>query len=187
MKKFRIVGIVVVVIIALLISVFAVFTFDLMSYGATASETLNPVGTPVGSALVVYNPGLSGSAKQAATIIAGDLQAKGYTVDLAGVRSKTATNPSSYDIIVAGGPMYWGELSSSVAGYLKPLTLSNEKVGIFGTTGSSKYSESDFQSFENQFSSLTNSSQFHGKVVMKLILDGNETQNCADLVNSLMQ
>jgi menaquinone-dependent protoporphyrinogen IX oxidase len=184
MKKFLIVGIVVlVVIIALLVSVFAVFTFDLMSYGATASETLNPVGTPVGSALVVYNPGLSGSAKQAATIIAGDFQTKGYTVDLAGVRSKTATNSSSYDIIVVGGPMYFGKATSSIEGYLKTLSQQQPaKLGVFVTTGSSQYQESDFLSLQQQVASATNH-----QATIRMILNGNETQNCADLTAALLQ
>jgi menaquinone-dependent protoporphyrinogen IX oxidase len=184
MKKFRNMGIVVhVVIIVLLVSVFAVLTFDLASYVATGSETLNPIGTPVGSALVVYNPGLSGSAKQAATIIAGDLQTKGYTVDLAGVSSKTATNPSSYDIIVAGGPMYFGKATSSIEGYLKTITQQQPaKLGVFVTTGSSQYSESDFLSLQQQVASATN---HHATI--RMILNGNETQNCADLTASLLQ
>jgi menaquinone-dependent protoporphyrinogen IX oxidase len=184
MKKLLIVGIIVlVVIVALLVSVFAVLTFDLMSYGATGSDILNPTGASIGHALIVYNPGLSGSAKQAATIIAGELQAKGYIVDLAGVRSKTAANASSYDIIVVGGPMYFGQATSSIEGYLKTLTLQQQaKLGVFVTTGSSKYAESDFLSLQQQVTSATNH-----PATIKMILNGNETQNCADLTSALLQ
>ena len=137
----------------------------------------------VGRALVVYNPGLSGSAKQAATIIAGDLQTKGYTVDLAGVRSKTATNTSSYDIIVVGGPMYFGKATSSIEGYLKTLTLQQPvKLGVFVTTGSSQYQESDFLSLQQQVASATTH-----QATIRMILNGNETQNCADLTTALLQ
>jgi hypothetical protein len=183
MKKLLKIGIVVVVVIVvLLVSVFAVFTFDLMSYGATASETLNPVGSPVGRALVVYSPGLSGAAKQDATKIADGLQAKGYTVILAGVRSGTAGNNSGYNIIVAGGPMYFGKVSSSIDGYLKTLP-SSAKLGVFGSTGSSTFVESDFASLRQQVASDTHSEN----VAVKLILDGNETNDCADLVSTLVQ
>lgn len=182
MNVLRIVGIVVVVIIVLIGSVFAVINFDLISYTATTSETLNTTGTPVGRALIGYSPGLSGSAKQAAPRIAGDLQAKGYTVDLAGVRSGTARNRSRYEIIVAGGPMYFGKVSSSIDGYLKTMP-SNGKLGVFATTGSSKYVDSDFVSLENQVASTIGSR----KVAIKLILDGNETNDCTDLVSTLVQ
>ena len=67
---------------------------DLMSYTATESETLEPEGTPVGKAMVVYSPGLSGQAKQAAKEMAQALQSQGYLVELAGVRSGAASNIS---------------------------------------------------------------------------------------------
>jgi hypothetical protein len=183
MKKiFKILIVVLVVIVVLLVSVFAVFAFDLTSYTATGSQTFNPSGASIGRALVVYNPGLSGAAKQDATKIADDLQANGYTVDLAGVRSGTASTKSGYTVIVAGGPMYFGQVSSSIDGYLKTLP-SNAKLGVFGSTGSSKFSESDFTLFEQQVASDTHNE----KAIIKLILDGNETKDCADLVSTLLQ
>ena len=183
MRKFwKIVLVVFVVIVVLVVSVFAAFAVDLSSYGATGSETLNPSGSSIGRALVVYDPGFSGAAKSDATRIANDLQAKGYTVILAGVRSGMASNKSSYDIIVAGGPMYWGQVSSSVDGYLKTLP-NNLKLGVFGSTGSSTFSQSDLTSFEQQVASATQNE----KAVVKLILDGNETSDCAELVSTLVQ
>jgi hypothetical protein len=181
-KALLIVGIVAVVIVVLITSVFAAISFDLSSYGATGSETLNPLGVSIGHALVVYSPGFSGVAKQDATKIAKGLQANGYTVDLAGVRSGTVGDKSGYDIIVAGGPMYWGQVSSSVDGYLKTLP-NNVKLGVFGATGSSAYPQSDFVSLQKQVASDTNN---EGAAV-KLIMNGNETNDCADLVSTLVQ
>ena len=183
MRKILKIGIIVLVVLIVLVAgVFAAFAFNLSSYDATGSQTLNPASTSLGRALVVYDPGFSGTAKQDATIIAENLQAKGYAVDLAGVRSGTAGTKSGYSIIVAGGPMYWGQVSSSIDSYLKTLP-SGAKLGVFGATGSSILSESDFMSFGQQVASDTHNE----KAVVKLILDGNETQNCADLVSSLLQ
>jgi hypothetical protein len=181
-KILKIVVIVFVVSIVLVVGVFAAFAFNLSSYGATGSESLSPTGTSVGRALVVYDPGFSGAAKQDATKIAENLLAKGYTVDLAGVRSGTAGTASGYSIIVAGGPMYWGQVSSSIDAYLKTLPTT-VKLGVFGSTGSSTFSQSDFTSFEQQVASATHNE----KAALKLIVDGNETQNCADLVSDLLQ
>jgi flavorubredoxin len=183
MKKLLKVGIVVlVVIVVLFAAVFAAFSFDLSSYGATGSETLNPAGASVGRAMVVYDPGFSGAAKQDASRIADDLQSKGYTVILAGVRSRMATNESGYNIIVAGGPIYFGQVSSSIDGYLKTVP-NNVKLGVFGSTGSSTFAESDFVSLQKQVASDTHNE----KVAVKLILDGNETNNCAELVSALVE
>jgi hypothetical protein len=182
MKKLLKVGIVILVVIVLLfVLVFAPFAFDQSSYGATGGETLNPTGSSIGRALVVYDPGFSGAAKQDATKIAGDLQAKGYTVNLAGVRSESASNKSDYSIIVAGGPIYWGQVSSSIDGYLKTLS-NNVKLGVFGSTGSSTLVESDHKSLVNQVASDTHNEN----AFVKLILDGNETNDCADLVSTLV-
>ena len=92
MKKWlKIALVVLVIIVILIVSGFAVFALDLSSYGATGSQHLNPSGSSIGRALVVYDPGFSGAAKQDATKIAEYLQAKGYNVVLAGVRSGAAS------------------------------------------------------------------------------------------------
>ena len=77
---------------------------DLAAYTATGSRTLTPAGTSIGKALVAYDPGLSGTAKGVANKIASDLQASGYTVTLAGIKSSAAAQTSDYGVIVAGGP-----------------------------------------------------------------------------------
>jgi len=124
-------------IVAVLVAVFAVMGFiffDVMSYTATGSEKLNPVGTEVGKALVVYDPGISGASKDVATVVAKDLQLKGYSVDLAGISSASAKNTSGYNVIIIGGPIYAGKASSSVQSYLKALNVDNStKIGVFAT------------------------------------------------------
>jgi len=71
--------------------------------------------------MVVYDPGITGTAKNVADSIAKDLQAKGYRVELAGISSSKADNTSDYSVIVVGGPIYAGNASSSVKEYLKNL------------------------------------------------------------------
>ena len=181
-KLLKIVIIVFAIILVLIVSAFAALSLDISSFGATGSETLNPTGNPIGRALVVYDPGFSGAAKQDAAKIADNLQAEGYTVDLAGVRSATAGTKTGYDVIVAGGPIYFGQVSSSIGEYLK-IVPTNVKLGVFGATGSSTFSENDFTSFANQVTHATQNEN----VTLKLILDGNEANDCADLVTKLLQ
>ncbi len=182
-KAFKIVIAVFAILIVLFVSAFAAIAVDATSLTATDTQTLNPDGASVGNALVVYNPGFSGAAKAAAEKIAADLQAAGYTVDLAGVKSSTAHSSQDYDVVVAGGPMYWGQIASSIDGYLKAQTLPTQtKLGIYGTTGSSEYSSSDLESLQQQIASATN----NHPVTIQMVLDGNETQNTADLVSALI-
>lgn len=181
-KWLKIALVVLIVIVVVLVSLFAALIFDLTSYEATGSETLNPTGASVGRALVVYDPGFSGAASRDAGKIADDLQADNYTVVLAGVRSGAAGNVSGYSVIVAGGPMYFGRVSSSIDGFLTTVQ-NNAKLGVFGSTGSSSYVESDFTSLQTQVASATH----NANAVVKLIRDGNETNDCADLVSELVQ
>jgi flavodoxin len=176
-------GVVALLVALVLVSAVAAIFLDLASYTATGNQTLSSPGASVGRALVVYDPGLSGSAQRAAEKIAADLQQKGYVVDLAGVRSKAATNASAYDIVVAGGPMYFAKATGSIEGFLKALTPQQQgKLGVFVTTGSSLYVDSDFVSLQGQVASATDTA-----AAIAIVLDGNETQNCADLVSSLTQ
>ena len=128
-------GIICVVIAVILIGFIAFMVYvgsDTLSSSATGSEKLRPDGVTIGEALVVYNPGLSGAPKEAATQIANDLKARGYEVTLAGVKSEAAANFSGYEVIVAGGPIYGGKVSPSVDTYLRELAPpANAKVGAF--------------------------------------------------------
>ena len=183
MNAWLIGGIVVALIAVIAIAATAAFFLDLSSYTATGTQTLSSIGPSMGRALVIYDPGLSGAAKNAAQMVAGDLQQKGYTVDLAGVRGGAAASTSNYSVIVAGGPMYFAKATSSIAAFLKTLTPRQQlRLGVFVTTGSSKFVESDFTSLQQQVKSTTTIPAHYG-----MVLTGNETQNCADLVSNLLK
>ncbi len=181
-------GIVLVVVAAGIVAG-ALFCGDIMSYTATGSKTLSPAGTSVGKALVVYNPGVSGAAKDAAEKIAGDFQAKGYTVTLAGIKSSAAADISGYNVIVAGGPMYFGRVSNSVDAYLNGLKPQKDvEVGVFGTTGSGRvHNEDDIASFGKQVAAVTGISSLNKSAVTKTLRSGNATNtDCSDFVAAVL-
>src|SRR5271157_1672777 len=186
-KKISIVvGLVIVVIILAAVASMGVIILDLMSYTATGSETLSPAGSPVGHALVVYDPGVSGIAKNVATKIAGDLQTKGYQVDLAGVRNAAAANTSGDDVIVIGGPTYAGNVSSSIKSYLLDLKPStNAKIGVFAT-GSVKPESDDPVYLVKFVSSLPADSPLKVKSAMKVLSADNVDNKCSEFVNGLL-
>jgi hypothetical protein len=182
LRRLVLAGIAVLLTIVILFSALAsIFLFDLSSYGATGHQTLNPAGPVIGRALVVYDPGLSGAAKGAAQTIAGDLQQKGYVVELTGVRSSVASDTSGYNIVVAGGPNYFGQATSSIIGFLKGLgTRPGIKMGVFFTTGNSQVVGDNYQMLQQQVKSATSN-----PTTVELVLTGSEAQNCADLVATL--
>ena len=182
MRRRVLAGIAVLVVVVVTFSLLgAIFFLDLSSYTASGSQTLNPSGPSVGRALVVYDPGLSGAAQKAAQMVAQDLQQKGYVVDLAGVKSSAASNLSGYGIIVAGGPMYFGQATSSIDDFLNGVgPQQNAKLGVFVTTGNSQVVGSDEQMLQRQVASATTH-----PVSIEMILLGSEDQNCADLVANL--
>src|SRR5512134_1950426 len=96
---------IILVMFALLIVVgvagFGIVILDVAGTLATDTHPL-PNGTPIGQAMVVYDPGLSGGAKDVATKIGYELQTAGYNVVLAGVKSNTAANTTGYDVLVVG-------------------------------------------------------------------------------------
>ncbi len=163
-----------IVLIVAVVTAAGLFVFkDLRSYTATGSETLSPAGTTAGKALVVYDPGVSGTAKKAAVKIAGDLQSKGYTVNLAGVRSATAMSVSGYDVIVVDGPVYGDKLGSSVQAYLQNLNASQgAKIGVFAT-GTVAPKNSDAAYMIKFVTNLPDNSPVKVKAVGKLVTDMN--------------
>jgi menaquinone-dependent protoporphyrinogen IX oxidase len=178
-----IVGLVIVLIIVVSIILLSFIVLDLISYTATGSETLSPARSSKGNAMIVYNPGLSGAAKKAANDIAEELKSKGYKVDLAGVKSKIAANTSDYNIIIAGGPMYWGKVSSSIDSYLKTLKLPKDvKIGVFGTTGSVELNNEDIASLEKQVASTLKK-----EAVTKTLRSGEANKkDCEDFVSAVI-
>lgn len=160
-------------------------TYDVMSYTATGSEKLNPTGQTIGKALIVYDPGVSGNAKDVAATIASNLQAKGYEVDLAGIKSSIASNTSAYDVIVVGGPIIAGKITSSVQSYLSTLKPSESAtIGVFTTGGVAENSTVD--AFIRKEIDLHSGSSFNITSAMKVV-DMNEVdQKCTVFVNSIL-
>lgn len=191
MNWLMILGLIVAGIILLIIvtafAMGALFCGDIMSYTDTGSKALNPAGTPIGKALVVYNPGLSGAAKTAAAGIAGDLQSKGYAVTLGGIKSSAAANISGYDVIIAGGPMYWGRVSNSVDAYLKALKPQKDAaIGVFGTTGAPQFNDGDIASFGQQVMTDLGGVTLDKKAVTKTIRSGDAgNTDCSDLASAV--
>ncbi len=172
---------------SLIVLFLAVALLDLMSYTATGSETLEPEGTPVGKAMVVYSPGLSGQAKQAAKEMAEALRSEGYLVELAGVRSGAASNLTGYDVLIAGGPMYGGKVSSSIDEYLGDVEWHDGlRLGVFSTTGGSEHDEGAYDSLSDQVASLTKDAPPHPDPVVRLILTVNVEEDCAQMVNEIL-
>ncbi len=192
MNVLMIIGLVVVGIIVLIaaigIAMGALFCGDIMSYTDTGSKVLNSAGAANGRALVVYNPGLSGAAKNAANEIAGDLQSKGYAVTLAGIKSAAAANTSGYDVIVAGGPMYWGRVSNSVDAYLKALKpQKGVAIGVFGTTGSAEFHDGDIAMFGEQVTTDLGNITLDKKAATQTIRSGDAgNTDCYTLVSAMV-
>jgi flavodoxin len=186
-RKKKIAVAVIAVVASLIVLFLSVALLDLMSFTATGSETLEPEGMPVGKALVVYSPGLSGQAERAAKEMAQALQSHGYLVKLAGVRSGAATNVTGYDVLIAGGPMYGGKVSSSIAEYLGDMEWHDGlHLGVFSTTGGTEYDDKAFDSLSDQVISLTMDTPPHPDPVVRLILTVNVEEDCAQMVDELL-
>jgi flavodoxin len=152
-------------IIIIVVSFAALFFLDLAAYTATGSKILTPTGTSVGKAIVIYDPGLSGNTKNVADKVASDLQAKGYTLTLAGVKSSASSNTKGYNIIAVGGPVYAGALTSSVKDNLKSIFIDQgTKVGVFGS-GQGATSPDDIAMIKQSMPSNSNSDLSNAVVV----------------------
>jgi len=177
-------------IVAVLVAVFVVMGFiffDVISYTATSSEKLNPAGTDTGKALVVYDPGISGAAKDVAAVIAKDLQVKGYSVNLAGINSASAKNTSGYNIIVVGGPIYAGNASASVQSYLKALNADNgTKIGVFATGQDADILNNQILLIK-EVAPLPNGKDLKITAVMKVVNGNGTEEKSAEFVNALVK
>ena len=182
MNLIMIAGLSIGLIVIGLIAGMGIIYSGLTGYMATKTESMSPAGEIKGNALVVYDPGVTGAAKNAAAEIANDLKSKGYKVELAGVSSAAASNISNYDIILAGGPMYYGKVSNSIDKYLKALNVpGNVEIGVFGTTGSSEFHNEDINSFGKQVTLKLNR-----EAIIKTLRNGNFTSiDCTNFVSTL--
>lgn len=183
--KFTGLGIVLVILVAFGAMGFVIY--DVMSYTATGSEKLNPAGTEVGKALVVYDPGISGASKDTAVAIAKELQTRGYVVELAGISSATAKNTSGYNIIVVGGPIYAGKASASVQFYLSTLKTDDDaKIAVFAT-GQDPDILNNKELLLKEVAPLPQNSNLKITAVTKVINVNEVNQKSVDFVNVLLQ
>jgi len=181
--KFVGIGIVLVVVIILAGAGFVMY--DVMSYTATGSQTLNPSGNVVGNALVVYDPGITGTAKNASAVIANDLQAKGYKVTLAGIKSTEAATTSGYDVIVITGPVYGEKITNTVQSYLNALKPSeNTKIGVLTTGGVQNTNDTVLIQKEVN---LPSGSTFKIDDIMKLVSGNDVNKTTSEFVDSLLK
>lgn len=186
-KLGKIIGISLVIVIIAAVLGFSIAFYDVMGFNDKESQTLNPDGAVVGNAMVVYDPGITGTAKKVADSIAKDLQAKGYRVELAGISSSKADNISDYSVIVVGGPIYDGNASSSVNEYLKNLKISqNTSLGVFAS-GIDPDSANNNLTLLKEAAPLPENSDLQIKAVMKVV-NGNIDNNAINnFVNKLLQ
>jgi flavodoxin len=194
-KAFKIVIAVFAVIVILVAAFGAIVILDLAAYTATGSETLTPTGTSIGKAIVIYDPGLSGMAKSVADKVATDLQAKGLTVTLAGIKSSAVANTTEYGVVVVGGPVYAGALTSSVKDFLNNLPAGHASpgygpyifttVGVFGS-GQGETSQSDIDMIRNSVTSLSVNGTLSGAKVVKIGVNEDLNIRAQDFVNQLV-
>ena len=178
----------IIALIILVIIVSSAFIFlDLMSYTARGTKSITSYRNVIGNELVVYNPGISGMAKNAANNIANDLKSKGYNVQLTGIKNKAASSTLGYKIVVVGGPMYMGKATKSIENYLKTLKLQKDvNLGVFTTTGSDQLNKDDYNSLKKQVEILTDDNHLN-KLTIKLIRSGNEfVKDANDLVSNII-
>ena len=184
-KIAKYVGLTIVLIVLIAFTSIGIVMGDVMSYTATGSQTLNPSGTSTGKALVVYDPGITGTAKNAAVAIAGDLQAKGYTVTLDGIKNSNVMNTTGYNVIVIGGPVYAGQPASSLQSYLSDVTPPKEaKIGVF-TTGSVA-ANSNNTAFIKKEIALNNTNIYQVEDVVKFVDTNTINQKANEFVNGLL-
>ena len=139
-RKFKIILTVFLALVIIAAVGLSVIFLDVAAYTATGTQTLTGPAGVYAKALVVYDPGLTGAPKDFADKVAADMQTHGFTVNLAGIKSSTATaNLNQYSIIVVGGPVYSGNAAASVRSYLSNLKPASQTVvGVFGV-GSFNY------------------------------------------------
>lgn len=183
-KIFKIVIAIFAVLIIIVVAFGAIFFLDLAGYTATGSQTLTPSGHSTGTALVAYDPGLSGDTKAVAQKVANALQAQGYTVTLAGIKNSAVSNAAGFKVIVIGGPIYAGALTSSVKDALNSLTITQgAKVGVFGS-GQGSTTPDDVTMIRQSMPTRSDDA-FENVVIAKIGNTEDISARAQDLVNQL--
>jgi flavorubredoxin len=186
-KLFKIVIIILAVLIIAVAIVAIVIFGDIVSYTATGVEIKSPTDTQIGKALVVYDPGLSGAAKNAAENAVDGLASNGYEVTFAGVRSAATGNTSDFNVIVVGGPIYGGKPVSSIQGYLNGLNPpANATIGVFGI-GSGTADSTDMHVVASEVAPLPSDSPVALKTAMKIATSENLDSRCQEFITDLLQ
>jgi len=185
-KRFKIVLAVFAALVIVGISLLGVVIGDVAGNLATGTHPL-PNGAAIGKAIVVYDPGLTGGAKDAATKIGYNLQTAGYAVLLAGVKSSAAGNLTGYDVVVVGGPIYAGKPAGTVQTYLNNLQPPvNAKIGAFGF-GSVKIDNTKSTNVMQEVAPLPSSSQVKFDAILKATSSDNVNSLCSEFVTALLK
>ncbi|MGD6853257.1 MAG: hypothetical protein ACQCN6_14460 [Candidatus Bathyarchaeia archaeon] len=185
-RIFKIIIAVFAVIIIVVVALGALVLLDLAAYTATGSQTLPASGSEMGTALVLYDPGLTGASTKVATRVADDLQSQGLTVTLAGIKSSAASDTSGYDVVVVGGPVYAGAPAASVRDALNNLQVdSTTAVGVYGS-GSGATAPEDIASIKSSVSALQNGGDLSNAVVVKIGETEDLNARASDFVNQLL-
>jgi flavodoxin len=182
-KIFKIIVAIFAAIIIIVLAFGAIIVLDVAAYTATGSQILTPTGTSIGKAIVIYDPGLSGTSKGVADKIAADLQAKSYTVTETGVKSSAASSNTDYNIIIVGGPVYAGALTSSIKDSLNGISIAEgSKVGVFGS-GQGPTSPDDIAQLKQ---SMPTRADLSNAVVVKIGSSEDLSTRAQDFVNQLV-
>ena len=184
-KIFKIILAIFATLIIIVVAFGAIILLDIAAYTATGSQTLTPTGASVGKAIVIYDPGLSGTSKGVADKVASDLQTKGYTVTLAGVKSSAAGTTIGYKIIVVGGPVYAGALTGSIKDALANLVLDQgAKIGVYGS-GQGATSPDDIAQIK-QSMPIRSDTTLQNAIVVKIGSSEDLNERAQDFVNQLI-
>jgi flavodoxin len=195
-KIFKIILVILAVIIIVVVAFAAIIFLDVAAYTATGSQTLTPTGTSSGKALVIYDPGLSGTAKGVADKVASDLQTQGYTVTLAGIKSSVVTNTTDYGIVIVGGPIYAGSPTVSVKNFLNNLSPGHAsqgfgpyiltRVGVFGS-GQGATTPSDVAMIRSSVAALADNGTLSRAIVVKIGQTEDLNTRASDFVAQLIE
>ena len=184
-KIFKIILAIIAVLIIMVVAFGAIILLDVAAYTATGSQTLTPTGASVGKAIVIYDPGLSGTSKGVADKVASDLQTKGYTVTLAGVKSSATGITTGYNIIVVGGPVYAGALTGSTKEALANIVLDKgAKIGVYGS-GQGATSPEDIAQIKQSMPARSDST-LQNVIVVKIGSNEDLNARAQDFVNQLV-
>ena len=184
MKILKMMGVGIILVVIMAFASIAFIFYD-MNSRSTVYETLDPNEAVIGSALVVYDPSITGNTKNVADIIAGELQTKGYKVDVVGINNPKARNTSRYNVIVVGGPIYGGNTGDAVKIYLETLKPpEGTKIGVFATGDPHTTDEAQIKI---QVATIPENSSLQINAVMTVSMNDDKTKKCAIFVDNLLK